>query len=256
MADGRRDNGSRGSDKQQIMFLGDSFVNGWAVSDEETFLWKVQNRLPEYAVENYGVGGHSTYQSLMLLDRLLTKTQNRPTVIYGFSTVDADRNVATEQWLRFLTAHSRRGHVQVPYVTLDGNNALSYHPPAEHWIWPLSNRSAFMNVLQNGIQSLVTRQRSGYKDRATQLLILEMARRCEQRCRNFGVVILTNLDNELQPYANFLKSKNIPFADCTMTLTPDLTVEGEGHPNPKGHQLWADCVEGFLKSKILSHSSE
>ena len=53
------------------MVLGCSFVQGWALSDEETFAWKLQERFVRARVLNFGTAGYGTTQSLLALERYL-----------------------------------------------------------------------------------------------------------------------------------------------------------------------------------------
>src|SRR5690606_32677850 len=54
-----------------IVVLGCSFVQGWALSDEDTFAWKLQERFPRARVFNYGTAGYGATQALVSLRRHL-----------------------------------------------------------------------------------------------------------------------------------------------------------------------------------------
>src|SRR5262249_12408647 len=47
------------------LFIGCSFTQGWAISDQETFPWGVQEHFPAARVLNAGTAGYGTYQSLL-----------------------------------------------------------------------------------------------------------------------------------------------------------------------------------------------
>ena len=55
--------------RQQVLFFGCSYVEGYGLSDAETFPWIVQQRHPELAVSNFGVGSYGTYQSYLAMKR-------------------------------------------------------------------------------------------------------------------------------------------------------------------------------------------
>jgi lysophospholipase L1-like esterase len=77
LADGSRVTaGERENRVRPVLVLGDSFTQGWAVSDEETYAWKLQERFPTARFVNYGTAGYSTYQSLLRLKVALK--QSRP----------------------------------------------------------------------------------------------------------------------------------------------------------------------------------
>ena len=94
-----------------IVVLGCSFVEGWALSDEETFAWKLQERFVHARVLNFGTAGYGTTQSLLALERYLEeqkRTQGAAAargpllVVYGFSDFHTGRNIAEASWLRSL----------------------------------------------------------------------------------------------------------------------------------------------------------
>ncbi len=57
------------SDQRRIVVLGDSFVDGAEVGDDEVFTWKLNERLDGFEVINLGVYGYSTSQELVMLQK-------------------------------------------------------------------------------------------------------------------------------------------------------------------------------------------
>lgn len=98
-----------------ILAVGDSYTEGWEVSDAET--WPAQlERLLGRAVLNAGVGGYGTDQIILRAEALLPVV--RPMVlIVGFLEFDIYR-----------AAHTHFGAPK-PHFTLEGGE-LRYHPPA------------------------------------------------------------------------------------------------------------------------------
>ena len=71
LADGRRATGpddGRSGDDGDLIIVGGSYTQGWAISDRETYAWKLQLRYPKLRVRNHGTGGFGTYQSLLVLE--------------------------------------------------------------------------------------------------------------------------------------------------------------------------------------------
>lgn len=80
---------------KQIIIVGCSFMQGWALNDNETFAWKLQEDFPEIEILNYGTGGYSTYQSMPLLEKHLNNSSKPPImVLCGLGDFHYDRNVA------------------------------------------------------------------------------------------------------------------------------------------------------------------
>ena len=54
-----------------VMVIGGSTTQGYGVRDEETFVALLTQRYPDLWFENFGNGGYSTVQSLMLAERAM-----------------------------------------------------------------------------------------------------------------------------------------------------------------------------------------
>ena len=80
--DGSRATAARRVSKERsLVAVGCSLTQGWAISDEETMFWKLQERHPQIEVVNLGVAGYSTYQSLLLLEEYLRKAKQNPSIL-------------------------------------------------------------------------------------------------------------------------------------------------------------------------------
>jgi hypothetical protein len=139
--------------KEQIITLGCSYTQGWAISDHETYAWNLRARFPSVEILNYGTGGYSTYTTVLVLEKLFQSSQRIKLAIYGFLAFHEDRNVDTGKWLELLSLYSRRNHLFVPYCTLDGEENLTRNPPTSYPVWPL--REVFVSV--NDLQKIYTR---------------------------------------------------------------------------------------------------
>ncbi|MDH3639400.1 MAG: hypothetical protein OES09_13220, partial [Gammaproteobacteria bacterium] len=151
LSDGRRrsaENTSLRIGVPKIIIVGGSFVQGWAISDADTFAWKLQERFKDYQILNFGTAGYGTYQTLLLLEEILPKLSNVSLVIYGYYDHHDPRNVGTSDWLASLSRNRRRGHIQVPFAKLEGNR-LRRFSPVQYKGLPLYDRSAFSALLDD-----------------------------------------------------------------------------------------------------------
>src|SRR5258708_6397660 len=57
------------TNRPRVMFFGDSFIQGYQLSDWETLPWIVQKRHPQVEVSNFGIGNFGTYQSYLAMKR-------------------------------------------------------------------------------------------------------------------------------------------------------------------------------------------
>lgn len=251
LEDGRRAtapprNGDPGAG-DSLVVVGGSFAQGFAISDEETLAWKLQQRFPRLNVLNYGTGGYGTYQSLLTLERVLPTLKSPRFVVYGFIDDHDLRNVADESWLYNLARMSSRGHVDTPYVSLARDGSLVRHRPERYPIWPLIQVSVLMDAAERAYMKLATRGRYKARREATESLLLEMDRLARRHGASLLVVFLFGEEETMNRYGAFLDKHGIDVADCNFPAAPELSVRGEGHPNGKLNTLWAECIAADLR---------
>ena len=63
-----------------VLLLGDSFVQGLTVEDEETFVWLLAREFENYRFVNMGVAGYGTDQELVQLERYM---ESHPSTVVG-----------------------------------------------------------------------------------------------------------------------------------------------------------------------------
>ena len=85
LPDGSRATGSsQDVDAESLILVGGSLTQGFAVSDHETFAWKLQQKHPGVTVTKYGTGAYGTYQSLLTLEQVFARQETPALVLYGF----------------------------------------------------------------------------------------------------------------------------------------------------------------------------
>lgn len=232
--------------RPKFIAVGCSFTQGWAISDEETYAWKLQKEFPDDEVLNYGVAGYSTYQSLLKLEQVLPVMRNPKVVLYGFSDKHEDRNVAAAAWVRRLSMYSRRGHVFVPYVSLGSEGQLTRYPPEAYPVFPLREYSSMAALAESAYAELRAKERAGGKREATQQLILQMRDLTQRYGAEFVLAFLVVNDEAKDHYQRFLAENHISAIDCSQRLSEEMIVEGEGHPNGRLNSVWAACIADSL----------
>ena len=242
----RRTGGKSGASDGEIIVVGGSVSQGWAINDWETYAWKLQERYPSFEVINYGTGGYGGYQSLLVLEQQLPEISNPRFVLYGFIQHHERRNVAPASWLRTLSLYSKRGHVETPFATLHDTNGLIRHPPEGYSSFPLRESLATVKLLEHGYMNLRTMGRLGQRRVVTEQVLLQM----NELSGQFGailIVVILNADKETKRhYLRFLDRNGIDSIDCVYPITPDTRVAGEGHPNGKMHAIWAQRISRVL----------
>ena len=163
------------------------------------------------------------------------------------------RNVAPAGWLKLLSQFSRRGHVDLPYCTLDGEGELRRHPPERYPDWPLRGQLATVNFVLEQTMIRRTQDRVGQKQAVTERLLVEMDHLCRSRRVPFAVVFLSGFRPRVKEhYMEFLREQEIQYLDCDFPLTPEFRVPVEGHPNARAHARWAECVGEAIRRYITS----
>jgi hypothetical protein len=233
----------------EVLTVGGSFTQGWAIGDEESFAWKLQERFPSFNFINYGTGGYGTYQSLLVLERELPRLKSPRLVIYSYTHHHQFRNVAPASWLRGLARFSRRGMVEVPYVTLGPDDSLVRNPPEGYSSWPLRTYSSTITSIEEIYMARKTAGRLDQNRQVTEQLLLEMVEITRQHGADLLVVVLQAPRPVMRHYFRFLSPHSVPFADCTRV--PLTHVVGEGHPDGKTHTLWTNCISSAVRDNGL-----
>ena len=242
-------------DNPAILFIGGSFTQGWGVNDEETFVSKIQNDYKNYSIYNFGQGGFGGVQSLIMLQKEINRIKNTKLVIYGFIEHHEYRNVARSSWLEVLSKYSRRGYSKIPkipYATLDEKNNLKINSPIGYLHLPLRENSSIITLIEKVYMKQITRKRKKIQKLATKKIILNMHEVSKKNNSKFLLVILdwsNQFSNE--EYKKFFANKKINYVDCKISLNKETLVPGDYHPNAKGHTMYKECIDNFIKDKKL-----
>lgn len=233
------------TEQPKIVFVGGSYTQGWAISDSDTFAWKLQQRFPSLAMLNFGVGGYGTYQSLLRLEQSLPDLGGKKIVIYGFIEHHEVRNIASTDWLEALARFSEQP-IHLPYVTVNTEHRLDRHPLTSYPTWPLRQHSALVSLAQKAYESSRSGTRAAQKTEATKLLMANMDQLVRQNGGQLLVVFLAGSAEKLADYQGYLDEQGVRTANCVFPMTADKVVKGEGHPNGAMNSQWAECLSNPL----------
>jgi len=236
--------------QREIVFVGDSFTHGLAISDHETYTWKLQQMFPGWNVLNYGTSGYGTYQSLLTLERELPLLNSPAVVVYGFFFHQELRNVATPEWLRGLSSYKRRAHVYLPYASLNDEGTLVRHPPTRYPVFPFMQQSALMTFIADQYVRYTGRWRRAQSRQVTELLVVEMKRLAEKHGAKFLTVMLSGPEEAMAYYAERFQRHQVEILNCNFPMPDDMRVPGEGHPNARMNTQWAQCIQPGLIERL------
>ncbi len=238
-------------DRPKIVLVGCSFMFGWALTDQDTLAWKLQDAFPDRRVVNFGTAGHGTYQSLLRVEDALPKL-HPAVVVYGMIQPHLGRNVASGNWLYGLSIRSRRGHVSMPYVTLS-RGRLKRHGLTQYSSWPGRKYSALITILEKSWAQAITYSRTRQAKETTRQVLLEMKKLADQHHAKFLIAFIGNnrIDPEFQAsYRSFAEVNHIPYVDCSLPLDKSMTVPGDSHPNEKVNDHWFNLIEPAIRNLL------
>jgi hypothetical protein len=234
------------NEQPKIVMVGGSYTHGTAITDDETFPWKLQQTLPGMEVLNYSVGGYGTLQSLVKLQQVLPKIRQRKLVIYGLIRHHSIRNVSTTGWITSLSKYSRND-LYIPYVKIDKNNQMQHQPLLHFSPFPLRQYSALIALLEN---TWISTRWGKHDDepisQITVALVSEMQELSNEHNADFLVVLLSFNRRDAHTYTKALIRNEVNVLNCSYPLTRDMIVIGDGHPNGKMNTKWARCIGSYL----------
>jgi hypothetical protein len=250
-SDSRRSSGPQpAAPRARVTFVGDSITMGWAISDPETFAWKLQQRFPDVAFANYGTGGYSTYQSLLVMRGLLAAGAGADLILYGFYDDHLKRNVAEYSTVepRILRAHFDPW--TAPFCLTDARGRLVEYPPEPMVLWPLRDSLASVYLLEQSYVRARGARRAEHTWGVAEQVALEMDRTAREHGARFAFVFLNSKPYPQMRYTKFLSAHSIPAIDCNRPFRLKWIVVNEGHPNGLMNTEWADCLAEALPALL------
>lgn len=238
-----------GSRARRVVVVGCSYTQGWAISDDETYSWRLQERFPEAEFFNYGTAGFGTLQSLIALERHYRDAGDADVVLFGLSSVHAERNLGEATWLRTLAFGAARQHVWAPWADLDEHGDLRRHSLVRYPSLPWHESSALVALAERAYANWRHPARESERFETTWKLVLAL-RDCAQAHGSTFVVAALGWSPGIQPYCRELERAGIPFVTCEPTFSPRLFVRGEGHPNGKMNEIWAEWMAPLVRDAL------
>jgi hypothetical protein len=247
LSDGRRfdpADDDKSSDLHTVLFVGDSFTQGYGVADDEVYVHLVNLALPSLRTLNYGTGGYSTFQSLLRMRAYFTTApaKKTPIIVYGLIGAHLERNVSTPDWI-FAISGVNGAYYAPPHVRVSGDRFVEKMGGTMP-LWPLEGTSAAVALAHRSAISVIFAASSADQQRAMKLLLLTMRQVAEDHGARFITLGLMAVPPWLPAWTN---SAGIAFADCHIDRYeqgyPEFHIGGTGsHPNGLGHRQFASCA--------------
>ncbi len=224
--------------KPQVLFFGDSYVQGYELSDGQTLPWIVQQHHPELRVSNFGAGNYSTYQAYLAMRKWV---HGASSVYYLFSTFLEPRNAADPSWLRIFKKPPPGCFY--PYAELSDGD-LQPHRSEGDLVWPLSRRIRLVAMAEEYKEIAESYLRVRNKRKLTETLLLKMNEAVHAEGGKFAVILFDLSPAERTEYRAFLDSQGISFIDCDRPEMKERDLRlPDGHPAQALNQLVAQWIE-------------
>ena len=239
---GRRATADREPDRRpcrRVLFFGDSYVQGYGLSNQQTFAWIVQKNHPELAISNFGTADYGTYQSYLAIAKYV---RGPCSVFYLFNTFHEGRNVAEPDWVRivkqpppglfFPYADLSDGMLRAEPVS--GRDGMAGQPLAAHVPrWP--------RIIIGGASTL---PRMRNKRSVTETILAKMNQTVSAAGGRFTIIFFDMTPDQRRDYREFARSHGIRFIDCDHPEMTDKRLRlSDGHPNEELNRLLARWIE-------------
>lgn len=229
--------------KNTIIFLGDSFVQGYALNDNETFTWKLQEKFPNSKIINFGTGGYGTYQSLLSLKHYLNNPQSEKdvTFVYLFNVFHELRNVGDVAWLTILYSPPKDSGFHFPYCISAQDNKLECVKSPGILVGNIVQTLRTLALINETYNRLLSLPRLSKKREVTKLIFEKMKEASKQ---NKLLIAFFDIDDASKSeYQAFFKQEKIETVDCALPERYDSKFKlPDGHPNAALNEKIAACL--------------
>jgi hypothetical protein len=241
----------RSRKKEEIWIFGCSFTHGWGLNDEETYSWRLQERLPQYEIVNFGVGGYGTIHSLLQFREAL-KLRTPKAVVLAYASFHDHRNTFLRSRRKQFAPWNKLGPLVQPYARLDERGYLRYLVEDVD-----SEPETILTMRRSALIDLIETLYYKYEDRSvdshavSEALVMEMARLAEKHNAKF-VVAGINRNPGMLAMLEFARKNAI--ASFDISVDPNISANqllNDSHPSAIATQTYADRLERILSAEIF-----
>jgi hypothetical protein len=240
------DSYSGAGEKPEIWIFGCSFTHGWSLNDEETYPWLIQERLPDYHIVNFGVGGYSTIHSLFQYRDAL-KLKRPKLVILAYAGFHDERNTLARTWRKATAPRNDMGSLKLPHARLSDDGSLQHlHSDLEYSEFPMMKQLALSHFLEQSWNTIEDKFLRSHQ--VSETLIMEMARLSQEHQVTFMVAAISDDRHMLK----FVDQQGISNVD--ISIDPKAkeykNLPHDPHPNAAANKLYAARLEPAIRTGI------
>ncbi len=234
--------------KKEMWVFGGSFTYGWALNDEESYPWLLQEAFPSYEVVNFGVSGYGTIHSLLQFrEAVLEKSPD--VVVLAYAGFHDERNTFVRKRGKQIAPWLALGSRHHPFVELNENGILQHQmKEVTYEPFPLMTKLPLAHFLEQQYNEVEIRQKRSHL--VTQELIKEMAQLAARQQARFVFVNIQAGERML----DFTHEQGIPSVDISVNLRqPEYSNRPhDSHPSALANRLYAERLAHYLQTEVLN----
>lgn len=222
-------------EKKRIAFIGDSFVWGYDVQQEERFTEKLQPMIPDYEIINMGVSGYGTDQELLLLQKWFDVFQPEIVFLVYDNTDWGDNN-----------SNYRYGCFK-PFFEIDNGKLIQKGIPViksmkyYYLEYPMIFQSRLLRLL---LTTVIEKKKREVKENPTVLIMEEIKVFSKKNGAEFAIGFVG--DNNYEQKKSICEKNNFNYL---FLKNPYIYPTHGFHWTPQGHDIVASKIYQFLLNK-------
>jgi len=239
--------------KDEIWIFGCSITYGWAIEDDETYPWLLQQNFPEYEVVNFGCSGYGTLHSLIQLREALATHEPPKVAVLAYASYHDSRNTFLRKRRKHVAPWNSLGPLVQPYASFDSEGKLEVAmADVEYREFPLMRRSSLAHLVEmtyNNVEAVRTPSR-----RITGSIIDEILALCNA---NGTQLVFAFVDGK-RYMIDDARALGIPTVDISvdMSIPENTTTPHDGHPSALSHRHYAATLEPVVRGLLTNQTAK
>jgi lysophospholipase L1-like esterase len=253
--------------RARVLMVGDSYVWGYGVNDDETAAAVLGRMIPGLEVINMGVSGYSTDQELLMYREEGYK-YHADDVVLVFSTNDVAGNVSPVVY---------QVYGKPLFVLHEGQLQLENQPVAQTAFWKravvnIAGRSYLLNTVNRLVADIRLRRNAALQpaagaasagpsaqfpstpaEQVTTRLLVEFQRAAEERKSHLVVVLVEDLGQSYaRQFADYLRNQHIDtliMGEVLREGDKSLHLPDGFHWTPAGNRIVAETIAAYLERR-------
>lgn len=242
------------SDKH-INFYGCSFTFGHGLLDSSTFAWRLQKKLPNYTINNFGFEGYGVSQVYAQITEHLKKSPRPRLIIVNYAAFHDRRNMILNAPRRdayfYQKDKSILSKINFPVLYLKKDKlVLDYRRYSYKQRIPFTDKLALMNLLDATLVNL--KDKSLQPEKITIEAFVDLSNKCKLQNTLFVVNGIVD-DSKTMETLKKLNVRGVLTSNVHVDLDNKLLLLKDGfHPGQKANEILADGFFSVIQNQLYN----